>query len=364
MARQLFDLLGDLGHRVTLASRLRLHEGRGDARRQRELRAAAGREVERLLAAFRADPRRRPELWFTYHLYHKAPDLLGPAVARALAIPYVVAEASVAPKQAKGPWRQGYRESLRALQGAALVLAMTERDAVCLRRFVPAERLRRLPPFIDPQPFLLSEGKRERIRRRLAAELALSPSRVWLLTVAMMRRGAKLRSYRLLAGAAGLLADAPVEMLVVGDGPARAEIERMFGEALPRTRFLGMRPEAELPALYGASDLFLWPGFEEAYGMVYLEAQAAGLPVVALREAGVAEVVEEGVGGRLAEAADAAAFASLVRDLLDADRRRRMARSARRHVLDAHSRAAAARILEGALRPLRAGCGGVASCAS
>jgi len=60
--------------------------------------------VERLLAHYRALPRaEQPALWFTYHLYHKAPDHIGPVVARQLGIPYVLAEASYAAKQARGP---------------------------------------------------------------------------------------------------------------------------------------------------------------------------------------------------------------------------------------------------------------------
>ena len=47
--------------------------------------------------------RPRPDLWFTYHLYYKAPDLVGPLVAGALGIPYAVAEASVAHKRAGKP---------------------------------------------------------------------------------------------------------------------------------------------------------------------------------------------------------------------------------------------------------------------
>ena len=47
-------------------------------------------------------------------------------------------------------------------------------------------------------------------------------------------------------------------------------------------------PHAALPALYAGADLYLWPAINEAYGMAFLEAQAAGLPVVAGRTGGVA----------------------------------------------------------------------------
>src|SRR5207253_11404693 len=64
----------------------------------------------------REAPQVAPELWFTYHLYHKAPDWLGPQIADALRIPYVVAEASDAPKQASRGWAAGRRAAERAIR--------------------------------------------------------------------------------------------------------------------------------------------------------------------------------------------------------------------------------------------------------
>ena len=91
MARQFLRLLGELGHDVEVASTLRTWEA-GDEERQEAILDAAVRERERLLFRWQARP---PNLWFTYHLYHKAPDHLGPAVADALGIAYVVAEPSI-----------------------------------------------------------------------------------------------------------------------------------------------------------------------------------------------------------------------------------------------------------------------------
>ena len=84
------------GHDTFVASRFRSFEGDGDARRQSRL-AELGRRLGDRLVRRLSRVERRPDVWFTYHLYHKAPDWLGPKVSRALDIPYVVAEASVAP---------------------------------------------------------------------------------------------------------------------------------------------------------------------------------------------------------------------------------------------------------------------------
>ena len=93
------------GHDVEVASRLRSHEGRGDGARQRRIRAAGRHRAAGIAARYRARP---PDLWFTYHLYLKAPDWIGPAVSRALAIPYLAADASHAAKRASGPWRDNW----------------------------------------------------------------------------------------------------------------------------------------------------------------------------------------------------------------------------------------------------------------
>ena len=73
---------------------------------------------------------------------------------------------------------------------------------------------------------------------------------------------------------------------------------------------------AELAGVYAAADLYVWPACNEAYGMALLEAQAAGVPVVAGREGGVADVVADGATGLLVEPRSPTAFAAAVRSLL------------------------------------------------
>ena len=96
------------GHDVVTASRIRAFDGAGDRRRQLRLAHEAGVEARRLLERWTGSSA-APRCWFTYHLYHKAPDWIGPRVSAGLGIPYVVAEASHAPKRARGAWRHGHR---------------------------------------------------------------------------------------------------------------------------------------------------------------------------------------------------------------------------------------------------------------
>ncbi|MCY1251314.1 D-inositol-3-phosphate glycosyltransferase [compost metagenome] len=90
----------------------------------------------------------------------------------------------------------------------------------------------------------------------------------------------------------------------------------------------------------------MWPGCGEAYGLAYLEAQAAGLPVVAQRTAGVPEVVRDGETGLLTRDGDIGAYAAAMRDLIeDPAGRKRLGAAARRFVHEERSFPAAARRL-------------------
>jgi glycosyltransferase involved in cell wall biosynthesis len=140
----------------------------------------------------------------------------------------------------------------------------------------------------------------------------------WLLVVAMMRKGDKLASYRMLAEALRHVTQA-YQMLVVGDGPARADVERAFEPMKNRVAWLGRKSAAELPEIYAASDLFVWPAINEAFGMALLEAQACGTPVVAGASGGVPAIVADGETGWLSPPGDVAAFAADVDFALERD---------------------------------------------
>ena len=81
VARLLIRALKQKGHDVFLASTLRAYDGTGDHRHQLKLAKRGAARAQSLIAEWRDDP---PDLWFTYHLYHKAPDWIGPRVAEAL----------------------------------------------------------------------------------------------------------------------------------------------------------------------------------------------------------------------------------------------------------------------------------------
>jgi glycosyltransferase involved in cell wall biosynthesis len=344
MARSLGRVLSRLGHRIVVPSDSLVAPGVPDPATHLALERRARAQAARLIASWHALPVRHPErfdLWFTYHCYYRKPDWLGPIVSRALGIPYVIAEASHSVRRAVGSWRLGHRAVERALAAADLVLTVNPNDLRGVRqRLRAASRQVELAPFIDARGYAIAHRTNE--------PCANGPP--VLLSVGMMRVRDKLCSYRVLAAALGRLRDRAWRAVIVGDGPARAEIEALFAPLGARVAFMGALPRESLPAIYAAADLYLWPAINEAYGMTFLEAQAAGLPVIAGRTGGVPAVVADGVTGLLTPPGDAGAFADAVGRLLDdAELWRRFSHAAVARIGARHDDAAAAKVLRVAL---------------
>jgi len=345
MARLLMKALDGAGYAPHLACELRTLDKAGDPSHQAGLRDRSLAEASRLIAHYRSLPQEsRPCLWFTYHVYYKAPDWIGPRVAEGLNIPYAVAEGSRAAKRAHGPWALAHDGAEAALDRADAIFVMTGHDRQALEASKPPHQmLVDLPPFLD-----LREWPAADIDRPSRTE----PPR--LLTVAMMRDGDKLASYRILATALAGLRHLPWTLDIVGDGEARDEIAGLFAAFAERVRFHGaVGSRDDLAALYRAADLFVWPAVNEAYGMVLLEAQALGCPAVAGAYGGVASVVRPGETGMLTPPGDVAAFAGAVRDLLqDRERLRGLGVNASRFVQEERDLGHAALRLRHALVPL------------
>lgn len=355
MARLFCVALARAGCTVETASRFSSFDA-GDKARQERLAGLGGRLAARLIRGYRRrPPGERPRAWFTYHLYHKAPDWLGPPVSRALAIPYVVAEASHAPKRDTGPWAAGSAAAARAITAADMIFNLNPADAPCVRRLLPDPgRLVPLAPFIDAAAWDPGRG-RQRLREACRARMGIPANLTLLLAVAMMRPGDKLASYLCLAEALGALAERSWRLLVAGDGSARPHVEAAMAPLGRRVVFLGRCDEEALRPIYAAADLYVWPAIGEAYGVAFLEAQAAGLPVVAGRSGGVPAVVADNEAGLLVPAGDTAAFAAAVARLLDNPvLRRSMAEAARGRVRRHHDLAGAASALGAQLATLTA----------
>ena len=102
-------------------------------------------------------------------------------------------------------------------------------------------------------------------------------------------------------------------LVIVGDGPARPWLEREFA-GLPAA-FMGYLRGERLSRAYASADIFVFPSRLETFGLVVIEAMAAGLPVAAARVGGVSEIVSEGLNGYTFESGDKAMLLESVRKI-------------------------------------------------
>ncbi len=148
----------------------------------------------------------------------------------------------------------------------------------------------------------------------------------------------RLRYYKGLDTLIRALPQIPARLAVVGTGPMEVEWKALASEAgvADRIAWLGEAPDADLPALYHLADLFVLPASHpsEAFGLVQVEAMAAGLAVVCTElGTGTSYVNQDGMTGRVVPPRDPAALAAAINDLLDnPDRRAAMGTAARARV--------------------------------
>jgi glycosyltransferase involved in cell wall biosynthesis len=161
-------------------------------------------------------------------------------------------------------------------------------------------------------------------RRRAAAARSNEPPTVLHVGRLIPRKGVD----RLLRAVGAVASDTPLRLVIVGSGPEEARL-RELAAALGIERaveFRGFVDQPGLPAVYAAADIFAMPTLDDPFGIVLLEAAAAGLPLVASPFAGAsADLVEDGRSGFLANPDDTAAWSDALRRLArDPDLRMRL----------------------------------------
>jgi len=188
------------------------------------------------------------------------------------------------------------------------IIALSDHVARFVARHgrVPRERITRIYYGVDAERL-----RARRPRAEVRAALGLSQDAPVLVCVGRLAR--QKDHPTLLAALARLPAD--VQLLVVGGDPFGDGAERLAARAVElgvarRTHFLGIRHD--VPDLLAASDLFVLPSLWEGLGLVFLEAMAVHLPIVATDVSAIPEVVHDGVSGWLVPPGDPVALADTV----------------------------------------------------
>ncbi len=309
----------------------------------------AAREV---LALLLRTKRERPDLWLTYHTYYKAPDIMGPLVCGALGLPYVIFQGIYSTKRRKRlKTRVGFYLNRTALTASRHVFTNRLLDLKNLKRLLPEERITYVPPGIFPNDFSFDKEARRELRDKW--EVGDLPV---VVTCAMFRPGVKVRGLaRVIESCGALLSRGrKFHLVVIGDGIKRDELTGLARKLIPgRVTFTGKIPREELYRYYSAGDLFVFPGIRESLGMVFLEAQSCGLPVVAFDNGGIPEVVKKGKTAFLTPLLKAKPFEKAMDTLLgDPELRRAMGDTAKKHVREHHDLDKNYRMMEKKLRDL------------
>ncbi len=298
IARSIIKLLNNLGHEVIIPSRFRSYASKSTE--QKNIHKNSADEIDRILNKIEFG---KPNLWFTYHSYYKAPDYIGPIISEKLSIPYIILEASYAKKRETGEWMNGSKSALKSISKANAIINFTKRDMIEIDKIFENKKQNYiLPPFPDTSIFYKKNLNKISLKKQFATKFNIPKYDPWILTVAMMRNdNSKLESYEMLSKSMKLVSQKFFH-LIVGIGPKKTHVEKILKDALyEKVFFLGEMGQSELADLYNCCDIFVWPGVNEAFGLSYLEAQACGLPIIAGKSGGVSEIIEHNKSGFLVD---------------------------------------------------------------
>ncbi len=350
MARMLLAGLKRAGYDAFLASEYISYSKRHDRNYFDLRRQGAKDEATRLLREWE-HAGRRPDLWFCYHPYDKSPDWLGMEICDALDIPMVTAEPCKTSQGPNGEWMMWRAAAQSGIKMAAMNIVMTHSDKAYLESFVAKDKITWMPPFVDLDML--------RSATSMAGENDVNE--VWkggrkLLSVGMMRPGAKMDSYHLLANALKTLQGENWSLVIVGSGPGEKKVAQLFDwDRGGRVNIIGEKSPEEVLLLMEHGDVLAWPGCREAYGMVYLEAASRGCPAVALQNLGVPLVVEHKRSGLLASPPDTHHYTEqLLQIIRDDDLLDKLSAGARQFVEDERGGARTAQTLRRIIDPVLA----------
>lgn len=276
------------------------------------------------------------DCWLTYGSYYKVPDVFGPLATTKLEMPYFLFQASYAVNRGRRlrTW-PGFRLNRRAMLMADHVFCNRMNDMRGCARLLQDDDYTYVRPGVPDGLFARDTQQREQLRRDWGTgDVPI------VMTAAMMRHGVKTEGLRWVIEACATLVERGQELhlIIAGDGPKRQAVEAEARQVLgDRVRFLGMVDRGELAGVFSAGDIFAFPGLEESVGMVYLEAQQCGLPVVATDDEGAPHVIQHNVSG-LITPVDKVQFIEAIHTLLsDTTLRETMGRQAMEHVSRNHS---------------------------
>lgn len=188
------------------------------------------------------------------------------------------------------------------------------RDDLLRLRVMPADRIRTIRLGFDLAPFQLGADERSQARRTLRDRLGIPQEARVVTAIARVVQMKRIDRFLRVAHRLAHISDA--WFLIVGDGDQRESLERSEESRRLGERVVWAGIVRDIPAVCAASDVVLLTSDNEGTPVALIEAQAAGVPVVATDVGGVATVVQDGVTGRLLASSDEEGLAHAVNELL------------------------------------------------
>ncbi len=290
------------------------------------------RDIAALSRLVRLIRQTRPDV---VHAHLTYASIFGAVACRITGTPFA-ATVHVPPSEQPAWTRERIREwascRLLATQGTTIAVSHAQRSLYLDRGLLNPARTIVIHNGIEAGDVPTADGGRGALLRR---EMGWPDDAAVITTVAVLRDRSK-GVHILLDAARQVCASGPrpVRFLVVGDGPARAELERTArtGGLDGVVRWTGQR--SDVAALLSGSDIFVLPTLRDQFPTVLLEAMAAALPVISTTVGGVPEIVQHAVTGLLVPPEDANALGGAIcRVVSNPQERDRMGRSGRARVL-------------------------------
>ena len=295
--------------------------------------------VHRIHVSHKHDPRHYTELkkiikkegidLLHIHIWNPASGRYGLLAAQRLNIPYIITEHD--PFELS-PFKNWIKEKL--IKDTKSIIAISEKNKELLEKLYPTlkKRITTIHNGIDTTWFasqLLSFSplEKEKYREQVFQVDERSPKAGTELTTPIITTIAELhprKGLMYLLKACEILTkkEFNYKCIIIGEGEQRKEIESFIKthQLEKYIKLLGRRHE--IPHLLAASDVFVLPSLNEAFGLVLLEAMMAGLPIIATNNGGIPEIIEDGKNGILVPPKDAESLAKAVEKILSSPKLR------------------------------------------
>ncbi len=274
----------------------------------------------------------RRERFDVVHTHDLWSNLMGVLAGRMAGVPAIVSSRR---DLAHFDWYQGRRRNwlrrIQNLSGVVLANATPIRDALIAEDGFAPERLRVIHNGVDTEKFRRGRRDRERL-------FPGTQNQTLVVLVGNMHSDVKGHPW-LIAAAPAVLQEFPQTRFVfAGDGDARPAFEEQVAKLGLQSTFTFLGRRSDIPDVLASSDIAVLPSRAEGLPNAVLEYMAAGLPTVASRVGGNAELIEDGVSGLLVPSEDSHALAAaLLRLLRDLELARRMATAGQKIAVEDYS---------------------------